>query len=297
MHVNIYTTLNGVGLQMDADLLKSLLVANGYGVTIVNRLNRETGLPASELGIHLEHAIYNDFHKNKRNIFIPNPEWCDGNSRSKLNQFDAIFCKTHHAVTVFAPIHKDVRYCGFTSIDHYNPKIKKSLVCFHLQGNSQMKNTEVLKAVYSKDRSLPVCYAVSAHNIGKHGNLIFTGRQTKENLQTLLNGCLVHICPSQYEGFGHYINEARGCGAVVITTDTPPMNEFIKDRRFLVSVLPAKVHNMVRLYNANESSLQMVIKKTVSLPFDELIEIGKQNRVEFLKNDFEFKERFIKMIK
>ncbi|KAJ3109878.1 hypothetical protein HK100_003230 [Physocladia obscura] len=39
----------------------------------------------------------------------------------------------------------------------------------------------------------------------------------------------VHICPSQQEGYGHYINEARALSALTLTTNYPPMNEFITD--------------------------------------------------------------------
>ncbi|KAJ1547877.1 hypothetical protein HK405_004729, partial [Cladochytrium tenue] len=39
----------------------------------------------------------------------------------------------------------------------------------------------------------------------------------------------VHLCPSQQEGYGHYINAARALGALVLTTDYPPMNEFVED--------------------------------------------------------------------
>lgn len=37
----------------------------------------------------------------------------------------------------------------------------------------------------------------------------------------------IHICASEREGFGHYLNEARAAGAFIITTDHPPMNEFV----------------------------------------------------------------------
>lgn len=37
----------------------------------------------------------------------------------------------------------------------------------------------------------------------------------------------VHVCPSEREGFGHYINEARALGALILTPDHPPMNELV----------------------------------------------------------------------
>ncbi|KAL3661236.1 hypothetical protein V7S43_013845 [Phytophthora oleae] len=37
------------------------------------------------------------------------------------------------------------------------------------------------------------------------------------------------LCPSQMEGYGHYMNQARASGGVVITTDLDPMKELIEN--------------------------------------------------------------------
>ncbi|KAI8838498.1 hypothetical protein BJ741DRAFT_601247 [Chytriomyces cf. hyalinus JEL632] len=50
--------------------------------------------------------------------------------------------------------------------------------------------------------------------------------ETLDNLQSTHG---VHLCPSRQEGYGHYINEARSHGAVVVTTHHPPMQEFVED--------------------------------------------------------------------
>ncbi|KAH7472544.1 uncharacterized protein KRP23_9535 [Phytophthora ramorum] len=45
------------------------------------------------------------------------------------------------------------------------------------------------------------------------------------------------LCPSTQEGYGHYIDQARASGGVIITTDAHPMNELIpsKDTGILVA--------------------------------------------------------------
>ncbi|TYZ69276.1 hypothetical protein PybrP1_007071 [[Pythium] brassicae (nom. inval.)] len=50
------------------------------------------------------------------------------------------------------------------------------------------------------------------------------------------------LCTSLHEGYGHYINQARASGGVIITTDVPPMNEF------LTPVSGVLVHSTRRIF-------------------------------------------------
>jgi len=47
------------------------------------------------------------------------------------------------------------------------------------------------------------------------------------HVRALQSRAPLHLCVSEREGFGHYLNEARAAGALVVTTAHPPMNELV----------------------------------------------------------------------
>lgn len=57
-----------------------------------------------------------------------------------------------------------------------------------------------------------------------------------ESVRRLQLSSPVHVCASEREGFGHYINEARAAGAAIISTDHPPMNELVTEAEGLLVV-------------------------------------------------------------
>lgn len=295
MIINIYTSLNGVGLEQDANILKGVL--SKHTCYILDYIKRQRSHTKGDYGIHLEIPRYDEIDKNHINILIPNAEWFDPKWLSKIKMFDTVFCKTFHAVEVFKKFHPNCVYTGFTSNDMYDEQITKDKRILHIEGKSMLKNTDALISAYQLHPELDKCYAVSSRNTGKHNGLEFFERLPYDKLKVLLNACLIHICPSMYEGFGHYINEARSTGAVIITTDRPPMNEFIKDKRFLVEGQRARLHNLVPLFRVNPIDLANKIQAVCNMEYSELIEMGKQNREKYLQLDAEFKNNLLKFVK
>ena len=59
-------------------------------------------------------------------------------------------------------------------------------------------------------------------------------RLSDKDLIELMNQCGIHICTSETEGFGHYINEAKSCQSIVISIDSKPMNELVNDNTALL---------------------------------------------------------------
>ncbi|KAI9338757.1 hypothetical protein BDR26DRAFT_404878 [Obelidium mucronatum] len=110
---------------------------------------------------------------------------------------------------------------------------------FHSYGSSGRKNTPALIECWKRHPTWPRLTVVGnkeASDFGFNddsnpvpGNMRIHSRLPIRELRDLQMRNGVHLCPSQMEGYGHYINEARSLGALVVTTDAPPMNEMVMD--------------------------------------------------------------------
>ena len=129
--INIYTKLNGVGLQADAELLKAIL--SSHDVLIID-WERPRMKRACDIGIHLEHIRREFIALAKVNINIPNPEWFEARWQPLLRYMNAVLCKTHYTYDIFSRMHGNCIYIGWTSTDRYVPGIDKRMMCLHLAG-------------------------------------------------------------------------------------------------------------------------------------------------------------------
>lgn len=283
MKVSVISSDNGVGLSRDAAIIIKLLRENGCEAWFQDW--RETRPFAADVNIHLELIGIKAMSVAKKNIFIPNPEWMEDAFRYSVKQMDAVFAKTHDTERIFKALHPNVRYIGFTSVDRYMPEVKKKKKFIHLAGKSTLKGTQaVIEA--SKISGVPV-------DVRKFDNAV-----SDEEFARIQNESLIHVCPSEYEGFGHYINEAKSCKAVVITTNHPPMSELILP----VFGFGAQVQSYHRIRLAtgakvSTQSLADMLTIVNSIDISLLNKLGERARMSYLQGDAAFKEKFMKEIK
>jgi hypothetical protein len=288
--ITIISNKNGSGLEKDIKIISDILCKISdiefrfaYGKFIPLKDN-------NEICIFIE--LVDERYYGKYNILIPNQEWFFKKWLGELNNFNAIYTKTKIAYEIFSKIHKNVLYTGFTSLDMYK-EVDKIKECFHTQGKSIDKGTNILSEWNS---SMPKLNLITRLKIDNTNINIIGDRLDDEEFIEISNKNLIHICPSTVEGWGHYINESKSMSNVVVTTNAEPMNQLIKDSRFLCDVVKVtkKSDSLGIRTETNIQQIELVLSNILDL---DLIEIGKQNRIEFLENDKLFKETIIDIIR
>ena len=114
-------------------------------------------------------------------------------------------------------------------------------------------------------------------NVALHG-----GYLDDDALKQLQNACGVHLCPSRSEGWGHNIVEAMSCGAVVVTTDAPPMNEHVTaDCGVLVPINRSEPRHLGRNFFVDPSALETTVAQLVTASPDAAKSLGVKARERF----------------
>ncbi|CCB90984.1 putative uncharacterized protein [Waddlia chondrophila 2032/99] len=283
--INLFCELNNHGLSADAAVLDEALTAQGCRVRRVDRKDRE--VLCADINIFCEKMYAEHFKKAKKNWLIPNPEWFFNQSLKDLNRIDLILCRTKEVERIFNELGMRTYFLGFTSLDCFrSDAIKKADQYLHLAGNSPLKGTAAIVKTWKANKNFPLLVVISKRTppASITSNIKWKGRYVeREELLDDLNESLVHLCLSETEGFGHYISEAMSCGSIVVTTDAPPMNEFIEDSRFLVPYQSVKAEGLATLYRVSSRSIEEKIREIAELSSDELKAAGEANRQRYLE--------------
>lgn len=286
---------NGVGLTRDLRLLDETLRALGYPVEFTNTRRRggipgllqrwrgrrhaarlarrhRRGLPPRYDFVLMEEHIAPAFLDDApRRVLLPHPEWFLPRDLEALNRIDLVLTKTREAERIFAARGCRAVCIGFTSDDRRDASVPRERAFFHLAGSSRTKNTEPLLALWRRHPEWPRLTVVqhpgevksnaSAPNIDHR-----VGYLDEAELKRLQNAHRFHLCPSETEGFGHYIVEAMSVGAVVITMDAPPMNEMITpERGVLVPYSRTGTQHLATTYFFDDAAMESAVRKALDL--------------------------------
>lgn len=294
LSINIITHKNGKGLEKDYQILDRELTSLGHTTNYVDIYGNKMPPPA-DVNLFLETANYSMFETAKKNYFIPNPELCMGDVDRVIRSLDLVLCKTREAERIFSRWN-NAQYLGFTSEDCCQSNYKKNYkLALHFSGSGgDQKGTAAVENLWARHANYPSLILIKRKESllcknQKNVNQII-GYQPTNNIELYLNIAGLHICPSITEGFGHTIMEGMSTGAVIVTTDAPPMNELINDPRCLVGYDRKEDQHLATCYHVDEAKFDKTLAYLLSLSEEELMIIGKQNRRNYLKAKEEFRK-------
>jgi hypothetical protein len=274
---------NGAGLSRDLPLLADALQRAGCSTQTLGlphrggfaewltRLQLARKAPAFDVNVMLE-RIRPEFQRAaQRNVLIPNPEYFRPQDRAALAGMNAVWVKTHHAGQLFQALGARTHYIGFTSPDRLDATIPRRQAFFHGPGRSGNKGTKALLNLWKKHPEWPALTVawrrkrVDIEDLPANVTLI-REHVSDADYRRLQNEHRFHLCPSQTEGYGHYLVEAMSCRAVVITLDAEPMNELVTpERGLLVPAQASGTQDLATLYSFDEAAMEQAIERCLSM--------------------------------
>jgi len=300
MRVRLISKDNGLGLSRDMAILRRALIAISGEKIRVECVDWQSKPSAerADLNIFLELVNPAHFKAAKWNVFVPNPEWFMREWRPHLQGFDQVWAKTRDCEAIFKGLHRSVVFTGWTSPDLFDGTVDRKKRLLHVAGGSSAKGTEqVLQAMAMLGDGFHLTL-VSRKHWNAPANVTKTGPLSDADLRRVMNEHAIHLCPSSYEGFGHYINEARSVGAVIITTNAAPMNELVRPTFGLgASVASVSTQNLAQHKHADVASLAQCIDMAMTTPEEVLVRLGHGARQAYLEEAQAFEETLITLLK
>lgn len=276
---NLITNLtNGAGLQRDAELFRAELERRGHEVHGIHH-KEPTPAPA-DVNVFLEVVVESLFACAPKQWAVPNPEWWF--KGWPVDVWDLVLTKTHDATHIFRGMVGDrCQYLGWLANDFYDQTVTRELRFLHVAGKSRAKNTAAVAEAAQRVPGVPVTI-VSAHPVWPpSAHVTEHKRVTDAELRHLINSHAFCLLPSAYEGYGHSLHEAYGCGQIVITTDAPPMNETRPG--IFVPSLPHKrrTHHCGVLHEVTGKGVAKAMRAALALSDTERAAMSQQVRAAF----------------
>lgn len=303
MRIHLVCHDNGWGLSRDAQVLCAALSA--HVVRVSDPYDKSIVPDDFDANIFCELVEPRFFRCAKHQVVIPNAEWT-GNWHPHVECLH-IWCKTmdaHVQLSRFGDRSLGCHFLGFTSIDRRLPTIAEREF-LHLSGKSLMRQTDVVVDAWSRHPEWPLLHVVRSEErppkyMPACDNIAYNiGRLSDDVVQMLQNRCLYHLCTSSYEGFGHYINEALSCGAIVFVPAGPPMTELVPAHAGVYIVVNSRrSHQLVELKEIDREGLEEAVSLALN-PLADLYdeaELRNQARAVFEERDRAFHVRLNELL-
>lgn len=288
---------NGVGLTCDMRLLDGMLTDAGYVVSWVDWRNMR--MPHHDIAIFLELWNPRLMRFATHTVGIFNIEWFQRKWTIGLHACTQLWTKSGEAQHLFANqlgLGKSV-YTGFMSRDMYSPGVPRELAAVHLRGKSSLKGTNAVLEAWDTNPDLPPLTVISNDHLNVPTGVRLLHRLNEEQLSRELNRAQIHVCPSETEGWGHYIVEGMSVGAVVITTDATPMSEHITpDVGVLISPVARCQHGLATAWCVDASGIARAVRVVAGMTPRERVNMGAQARARFHARNDAFQTKALQLL-
>ena len=326
LRANLISWDNGVGLSRDLALIGAALGADAdFHVSYTRRgrgklrkygrplkvfaqsrwkaVQRLFGVQPFDFNIELEHIWPEYASWARRTVLVPNPEWFGKRDVAALSEVALVLAKTRMAEHIFNGLGCRTAYVGFTSPDRLDRSVPRERAFFHLAGRSRNKGTAALMALWQAHPQWPMLTVVQSPRVAKTvisaSNIHHrVGYVSDDELKRLQNAHRFHLCPSETEGFGHYLVEAMSVGAVTLTLDAAPMNELVRpDRGILIPFARTGTQGLATTHFFDPAVMQSAVQAMLALDEAALARYGDAARQWYEANDAAFAPRLRQALK
>jgi glycosyltransferase involved in cell wall biosynthesis len=235
----------------------------------------------------------------KVNWFFPNQEWLTSEDRDGMRGVDRVLFKTRHAEQTLASYAAQSSFVGFTSDDRRLPGSGKEWRrALHVAGWNPLKGTERLVQLWHQHPAWPLISVIAQQPslVGAAHIRILAKTIDDARLRQLQNECGIHVAPSEIEGFGHTLNEGLSCGALLITTDAPPMNEVAGPAAIRVAVESTEPMASGTRYKFSPAALAEAVERIADMTDAERRPLSEAGRQTFEDRRQSFVARFQELI-
>lgn len=310
MSVNIIGGDNGAGLAVDAQLLLQVLAETGLWASWskgrqprrVWRAFRAAGLgklTQYDVNVFLETVLPHWLPYARKNVLIPNPEWFRAENLAHMHRIDRVLCKSESARQMFAGKGYRAQWIGFSGKDHFAGELAAghALSALHQAGRSEHKGTRFVVEAWRRHPEWPMLTVLRRSelsapdfDVSPANNIRFIHeRLSDEAMLSLQRQSPIHVMPSEAEGYGQALSESLSVGAVVVTTDAPPMNELItRERGVLVRAGAGVPMNFGFRYQVEAAALEAALAEVFAWGREARLAVGQAARQWFVENHSRF---------